>query len=49
MISSHDKQDTDIAKSHIEQLVWLISYPNMRVQFQSAWGIANLALGGNGK
>lgn len=26
------------------QLVWLISYPNMRVQFQSAWGLANLAL-----
>jgi hypothetical protein len=24
--------------------VWLISYPNMRVQFQSAWGLANLAL-----
>lgn len=42
---SRNTNDTDIAKSHIEQLVWLISYPNMRVQFQSAWGIANLALG----
>lgn len=42
---SNDPADLEIAKSYIEQLVWLISYPNIRVQFQSAWGIANLALG----
>jgi len=36
--------DHNIAKKYIGQLVWLISYPNIRVQFQSAWGLANLAL-----
>ena len=41
---STDRDDEAIAKNYIGQLVWLISYPNMRVQFQSAWGIANLAL-----
>jgi hypothetical protein len=41
---SSEKDDSDIAKKYIGQLVWLISYPNMRVQFQSAWGLANLAL-----
>jgi hypothetical protein len=41
---SPDAQDWVIAKNYIGQLVWLISYPNMRVQFQSAWGLANLAL-----
>jgi hypothetical protein len=41
---SSEKEDWDIAKNYIGQLVWLISYPNMRVQFQSAWGLANLAL-----
>lgn len=41
---SSEKDDWDIAKNYIGQLVWLISYPNMRVQFQSAWGLANLAL-----
>lgn len=24
--------------------MWLLSYPNVRVQFQSAWGLANIAL-----
>ncbi len=42
-LSSKD-EDKEIAKKYIGQLVWLISYPNMRVQFQSAWGLANLAL-----
>lgn len=42
-LSSQEK-DWEIAKKYIGQLVWLISYPNMRVQFQSAWGLANLAL-----
>jgi hypothetical protein len=41
---SPDSNDWEIAKNYIGQLVWLISYPNMRVQFQSAWGLANLAL-----
>jgi hypothetical protein len=41
---SSNKDDWEIAKKYIGQLVWLISYPNMRVQFQSAWGLANLAL-----
>ena len=41
---SSNRDDEAIAKNYIGQLVWLISYPNMRVQFQSAWGIANLAL-----
>ncbi len=41
---SSNKEDWEIAKKYIGQLVWLISYPNMRVQFQSAWGLANLAL-----
>jgi hypothetical protein len=41
---STEKEDWEIAKKYIGQLVWLITYPNMRVQFQSAWGIANLAL-----
>lgn len=41
---STDSNDWEIAKKYIGQLVWLISYPNMRVQFQSAWGLANLAL-----
>lgn len=41
---STDETDWEVAKKYIGQMVWLISYPNMRVQFQSAWGIANLAL-----
>lgn len=41
---SSEPEDWEIAKKYIGQLVWLISYPNMRVQFQSAWGLANLAL-----
>lgn len=41
---SGDESDKEIAKKYIGQLVWLISYPNLRVQFQSAWGLANLAL-----
>lgn len=41
---SSEKEDWEIAKNYISKLVWLISYPNRRVQFQSAWGLANLAL-----
>ena len=42
-VSSPHEQDWEIAEKYIGQLVWLISYPNIRVQFQSAWGLANLA------
>mmetsp|Transcript_4832 Transcript_4832/g.7354 ORF Transcript_4832/g.7354 Transcript_4832/m.7354 type:complete len:1127 (+) Transcript_4832:113-3493(+) len=41
---SPERPDLELAKNYIEQLVWLISYPNIRVQFQSAWGLANIAL-----
>lgn len=41
---SPEEEDRKIAKKYIDQLIWLISYPNMRVQFQAAWGLANLAL-----
>jgi hypothetical protein len=41
---SSNQTDKDVVKNHIGQLVFLISYPNMRVQFQSAWGLANIAL-----
>lgn len=41
---STDPADWEIAKKYIGQLVWLISYPNVRVQFQSTWGLANLCL-----
>ena len=34
---SGKEEDHAIAKKYIGQLVWLISYPNIRVQFQSAW------------
>ena len=38
-----DDKEMNIAKKYIGQLVWLLSYPNIRVQFQSAWALANLA------
>ena len=41
---STEAEDWDIVKKYIPQLVWLLSYPNKRVQFQSAWALANLAL-----
>jgi hypothetical protein len=34
---SKKEADQIIAKKYIGQLIWLISYPNVRVQFQSAW------------
>ncbi len=42
---SSEQIDLEIAKTYIKELVNLIAYPNIRVQFQSAWGLANLALG----
>lgn len=42
---STEQTDLEIGKSYIKELVNLIAYPNIRVQFQSAWGLANLALG----
>lgn len=41
---SAEQIDLEIAKNYIKELVNLIAYPNIRVQFQSAWGLANLAL-----
>lgn len=41
---SSEEADWEIAKKYIAQLVWLIAYPNMRVKFQSAWALANIAL-----
>ena len=41
---SEKRSEQDIAIKSIERLVWLLSYPNMRVQFQSAWALANLAI-----
>jgi len=41
---SDDPDDQQVAKDHIIQMVWLISYPNIRVQFQSVWGLANVAV-----
>lgn len=40
---SEKSEDAEVAAKSIAQLVWLISYPNIRVQFQSAWALANLA------
>jgi hypothetical protein len=41
---SEKKEERDIAITFIDKLVWLLSYPNMRVQFQSGWVLANLAI-----
>ena len=41
---SNTRADREIVKKYISQLIWLISYPNKRVQFQSAWALANLSL-----
>ena len=43
LILPHEQDDWEIAKKYINQLVWLISYPNTRVQFQTTWALANLA------
>jgi hypothetical protein len=42
-LSDLDK-DRKVASDHIDQMVWLISYPNIRVQFQSVWGLANVSI-----
>jgi hypothetical protein len=42
---SSEPNDLEIGKAYIKELVNLIAYPNIRVQFQSAWGLANLGLG----
>ena len=41
---SDKPEEHAIAIKSINRLVWLLSYPNMRVQFQSAWALANLAI-----
>ena len=42
--TSADAQDWPVAKKYVGQLVWLLSYPSLRVQFQAAWALANAAL-----
>lgn len=41
---SEDPKDWVVAKKYVGQIVWLLSYPNLRVQFQAAWALANIAL-----
>jgi hypothetical protein len=41
---SEKSEALQLSKKYIGQLVWLISYPNVRVQFQSAWALANISL-----
>ena len=43
-LKEDDAESLNIVKEYIDRLVWLLSYPNMRVQFQSAWALANLAI-----
>jgi hypothetical protein len=41
---SRSRKDLELVKRYIGQLIWLISYPNKRVQFQAAWPLSNLSL-----
>ena len=41
---SDKKEDWEIVKTYIDKLVWLLSHKSTRVQFQSAWALANMAL-----
>ena len=41
---SRGPDDLTIVNKYIPKIVWLVSYPNTRVQFQSAWLICNIAL-----
>ena len=41
---SDKKEDWEIVKIYIDKLVWLLSHESTRVQFQSAWALANMAL-----
>ena len=41
---SDEESDRKVAVDHVDQMVWLISYPNIRVQFQSIWGLANVCI-----
>jgi len=41
---STDPDDWAVCKKYIGQLVFLLSYPSLRVQFQAAWALANIAL-----
>lgn len=42
--TSSDPRDWPVAKKYVGQMVWLLSYPSLRVQFQAAWALANAAL-----
>jgi len=44
LTASPDKADWSVAKKYAGQVVWLLNYPNLRVQFQAAWALANVAL-----
>ena len=41
---STNKDDWAVCKKYISQLVFLLNYPSLRVQFQAAWALANIAL-----
>ena len=38
------EDDRKVAIDHIDQMVWLIGYPKVRVQFQSIWALANVSI-----
>ena len=39
----HNPHILDECKLAIPQLIWLVDYPNVRIQYQSLWALANLA------
>eukprot|EP00605_Chrysophyceae_sp_TOSAG23-4_P000788 GSChrysophyteH1.ASY1.ANO1.877.1 assembled CDS len=41
---SQEKKDWDITRKYVDKLVWLLSHKYTRVQFQSAWALANMAI-----
>jgi len=44
LTQSTDKNDWAVCKKYIAQLVFLLNYNSLRVQFQAAWALANIAL-----
>ena len=40
---SENLKELQVVARNIQQLVWLISYPNIRVQFQAAWALSNIS------
>lgn len=41
---SNDEQERAVVLGHMQELIWLVKYPNVRVQFQSLWSLQNIAL-----